>query len=167
AQRLGYLYIDTGAMYRAATWLAITSGIDINNSQELEKAISHSSIDLVQPESGENGKLKVFVDGHDVTTRIRTQEVSRLVSPLSANAEVRNLMVQKQRELASKRFGVVLDGRDIGTVVLPDAEVKNFLTASPEVRAKRRIKDIRELGEEADYESVLAEIIERDERDSK
>lgn len=165
AEALGYLYIDTGAMYRAATWLALSQHVALEDSEAVVKAVSDATIRLEPDTTQKGGKPRVFVNGEDVTDAIRTQQISQLVSPLSTIRKLRDLMLKEQRAMA-EGGAVVLDGRDIGTVVMPDAEVKIFLTASPEVRAQRRVKDLEELGERVDYNVILHEINERDLRDS-
>lgn len=163
ADALGYLYIDTGAMYRAATWLVLEDNINPADTDAVVKEVSAARIELRQ--STDAGPQRVLVNGHDVTTAIRSQQVTRLVSPLSTIPAVRAHMVIQQQELAAGG-GVVMDGRDIGTVVLPNADLKIFLTASPEVRALRRSKDLEAAGECPDLAVLLREIQERDLRDS-
>lgn len=164
ADRLGYLYIDTGAMYRAATWLLVEKNIRLDDVSAIAYALSQAKIEL-KPGQVNGEKIHVFVDDHEVTKEIRTQEITRMVSPLSTIKPVREQLVEQQRQLARKG-GVVLDGRDIGTVVLPNAQVKIFLTASPEVRARRRLKELQAQGVQVDFDKLQKEIIERDNRDS-
>jgi len=164
ADKLNYLYIDTGAMYRAATWLALQKGLEIDDADGIARALSKCKIELT-PGEADGQKIHVFVDGNEITNDIRTQEITRLVSPLSTIKSVRHQLVEQQRKLAA-HGSVVLDGRDIGTVVLPRADVKIFLTASPEVRAKRRLAELEGKSERVDYETILKDIIERDHRDS-
>ncbi len=166
AKKLVYLYLDTGAMYRAATVLALRKGLSMEEPEEIAEAVAHAKIDLV-PATNADGSplLKVFLDDEDITFEIRSREVSLMVSPLSTIGAVRDSLVAQQRRL-SQKGGVVLDGRDIGTVVLPNAEVKIFLTASAAERAKRRMKDFEVRGENVSFDTVLKEIIERDKRDS-
>lgn len=163
ADALEYLYIDTGAMYRAATWLIVQKGISFDDSEKVVKAVAESKIEL-RPGHDEE-KILVFVNGEEVTKLIRSQNITKLVSKLAAIGAVREQLVNQQRQLALAG-GVVLDGRDIGTVVLPDANVKIFLTASPAVRAKRRLKELQALGENPDYDTLLRDIIERDQMDT-
>ncbi len=163
ADALGYLYIDTGAMYRAATWLIIQKNIDLSDHAAIARAVAASKIEL-RPGDAEE-KIHVFVNGVEVTKQIRSQNITKLVSPLAAIGAIREHLVNQQRQLAMTG-GVVLDGRDIGTVVLPDANVKIFLTASPSVRAHRRLSELKSLGESADYETLLKDIVERDQRDT-
>lgn len=168
AQKLNYLYIDTGAMYRAVTWLALEKNVDLQDGLAIASTARKSKIKLAPGclEPGQTvAKPRVFVDDHDVTRAIREPRVGELVSPVSAFSAVRKLLVEQQQELAADG-GVVLDGRDIGTVVMPDADVKIFLTASPEERARRRLKDEQAMGRNPVYEELLAAINERDYRDS-
>lgn len=163
ADALHYLYIDTGAMYRAATWLVVQKGISFDDRDAIVKAVSESKIEL-RPGHDEE-KILVFVNDEEVTKLIRSQNITKLVSKLAAIGAVRQHLVNQQRQLAMAG-GVVLDGRDIGTVVLPDANVKIFLTASPAVRAKRRLLELQAAGENPDYDTLLKDIIERDQMDS-
>lgn len=168
AQKLNYLYIDTGAMYRAVSWLALEKNVDTNDGLAIASAARECTIKL-QPGTLEPGqtiaKPRVFVDGTDVTRAIREPRVSQLVSPVAAFSAVRKLLVEQQQHLAAGG-GVVLDGRDIGTIVMPDAQVKIFLTASAEERARRRLKDEQAMGLNPVYEELLAAINDRDFRDS-
>ena len=160
AARLGYAYLDTGAMYRAVTYEVLSKGI----FDEIEIVLMTNKIDMeVRPDKD---AMLVFVDGEDVTPFLRTADVSAHVSWVSAMAGVRRAMVKIQRKQAEKG-GIVLDGRDIGTTVLPNADVKIFLTASPEVRAERRYKELKEKGVDVSYEETLADVIRRDKQDEK
>ncbi|MBO7668491.1 MAG: (d)CMP kinase [Firmicutes bacterium] len=161
ADRLGYLYIDTGAMYRAVALLALEQGVAFDDAEGLTELIRGNEISLEPAASG----CRVLINGKDVSRDIRLPEVGNAASPVSAVAEVRSLLVAMQQELAARR-PVVMDGRDIGTVVLPDAACKIFLTASPRVRALRRAKELQQKGLTADINQVEREIRERDERDS-
>lgn len=161
ADRLGYLYIDTGAMYRAVALLALEHGVAFNDAEGLTALIRGNEIALEPAASG----CRVLINGKDVSRDIRLPEVGNAASPVSAVAEVRSMLVAMQQELAARR-PVVMDGRDIGTVVLPDAACKIFLTASTRVRARRRAKELLEKGLEVDIDQVEREIMERDERDS-
>ena len=161
ADRLGYLYIDTGAMYRAVALLALEQGVAFDDAEGLTELIRGNEISLEPAASG----CRVLINGKDVSREIRLPEVGNAASPVSAVAEVRSLLVAMQQELAARR-PVVMDGRDIGTVVLPDAACKIFLTASPRVRALRRAKELQQKGLPADIDQVEREIRERDERDS-
>lgn len=161
AQKLGYTYIDTGAMYRALTLKVIESNVDPNDEDSIVKLAENTRIDLIY----ENGNLKVILDNRDVSDKIRTPEVTSLVSVVSAHPKVRDIMVKKQRELG-KDGGVVIDGRDIGTVVFPNADLKIFMTADVKERAKRRQKELKAQGFEIEIEKLIKEIEERDEFDS-
>lgn len=159
AARLGFLYIDTGAMYRAVGLWAIRLGVDTSDALRLEQLARESRIELSPQDS------RVLLNGEDVTEAIRTQQAADAASRVSAIPGVRRAMVDKQREMAS-RSNVVMEGRDIGTVVFPDAQVKIYLDATPEVRAERRVRELREKGSEAGFEEIAQQIRERDRRDS-
>lgn len=163
AQRLGYLYVDTGAMYRAVALKALRFGMDIRDPILMENLAQATDIQL---RSQSDGNLRVILDGEDVTEAIRTPEVSEASSVVSAHKGVREVLSMRQKEMA-KPGGVVMEGRDIQTVIAPDAEIKIFLTATQEERARRRWLELRQKGIEVSYEQVLREIRERDERDSK
>lgn len=165
ARELGYTYIDTGAMYRAVTLFAMRKGlfaedgtIDTETLQGLmgEVSIAQKNIE---------GKTITFLNGEDVEKEIRSLEVSSHVSPIAALPFVREKMVEQQREMG-REGGIVMDGRDIGTVVFPNAELKIFVTASAEVRAQRRYKELIEKGMPASYEDILKNVTERDYMDS-
>jgi len=162
AQKLGYTYIDSGAMYRALAWAAVQDDVPANSTAEASALLARTDIQLIpQPEGGN----RVDVNGRDVTAAIRTLEIGQLASRLSEIPGVREQMVARQQEMA-RGGGVVMEGRDIQTVVLPDAEVKIFLTASAEARARRRWLELKERGEAADVEQILAGVKARDERDT-
>ncbi|HEY9788575.1 MAG TPA: (d)CMP kinase [Candidatus Obscuribacterales bacterium] len=165
ADELAYTFIDTGAMYRAAALLSMREGLPLSEPTEIARVVANARIELRCEESAAGRKARVFLNGEDVSDQIRTQEVTKVVSPLSAIPAVRTSLVEQQRRIA-EGGAVVLEGRDIGTVVLPDAEVKIFLTASQEERAKRRLRDFQAMGEEADLAAILKDINERDARDS-
>lgn len=162
ADRLGYIYIDTGAMYRAVTYLALRQGI--NTAEEKKLAKIAEEINLTFVPSG-TGRQTVICNGTDITDEIRDPLVSQKVSLVSAHREVRRELVKKQQELA-ENHNVVMDGRDIGTVVLPKAEFKIFLTASLDERAQRRYKELQEKGYTGTYESIRQEMAGRDELDT-
>lgn len=162
ANKLSYLYIDTGAMYRALTLIAIEKGIGVNDEQALTNVLNQVDIDLQQRSDGQ----KVFVNEEDVTEEIRNDQVTNQVSHIAKHPSIRLEMVRRQQELA-KDGGVVMDGRDIGTHVLPDAEIKIFLIASVEERAKRRYKENLKKGFTANFEQLKKEIEQRDLIDSK
>ena len=160
ARRLGILHLDTGAMYRAFAWYALKQGI----SMEDEQALVELSGKMMPEVRYENGSQRTLINGQDVTDFIRTPEISMATSTSSKFAGVRKAMVRRQQELAKKQ-SMLLDGRDIGTVVLKDATIKIYLTASAEVRAKRRFDELQKKGDPSTYEEVLADVIRRDEQD--
>ena len=163
ARKKSYIYIDTGAMYRAITYLALEKGVDLNDEAALTALLKESAIDLtVSPE----GEQKVYIAGEDVTEAIRTDDVSNQVSIVAKYAGIREEMTKRQQQLAEKG-GVVMDGRDIGTHVLPNAEVKIFLLASVEERAKRRFEENVKKGYNVNYETLAEEIRRRDKLDSE
>ncbi|WP_035098079.1 (d)CMP kinase [Anoxybacteroides tepidamans] len=162
AGKLSYLYIDTGAMYRALTYLALQKGIDLHDEQALLELLRDTYIEL---KPSERGQL-VFANGNDVTNVIRSEEVTNAVSFVAKHPLVREEMVARQRALG-EQGGVVMDGRDIGTHVLPHAEVKIFLKASVEERAKRRHQENLERGFSSDLEKLKEEIARRDKIDSE
>ncbi|WP_217585419.1 (d)CMP kinase [Lentibacillus saliphilus] len=162
AKHLSYIYIDTGAMYRALTLRALEEQVDVHNEPSLYELLLETDIILDQQDDGQH----VYVNGQDVTFHIRTDAVSNNVSHVSAHVKVREEMVKRQKELASKRC-VVMDGRDIGTHVIPDAEVKIFLVASVEERARRRYEENIKKGLKADYDTLKKDIEERDLIDSQ
>ena len=153
AHRMGVQYLDTGAMYRAVTWLVLRSGCDLSDDQAVgevaERCVLHVGLD------------DVVVDGHDVTQEIRQSEVTKAVSIVAANPRVRTEMRRRQRQWGEARGGGVIEGRDIGTVVFPDAIAKLFLTANPRVRAERRVAEVG-----GDVDEIEAQIVERDRLDS-
>ena len=162
AQGLGYTYIDSGAMYRALAWAARRAGITGDDSDPVIHLVQRTDIDL-RPQA--NGVNRVLVDGRDITGEIRSPEISQLASKLSAIPTVRRRMVALQQEMAGEGC-LVMEGRDIQTVVLPEAEVKIFLTASAGERGRRRWKELRGRGLEVDLQQVLADIEARDARDT-
>jgi cytidylate kinase len=160
ARHLGYLYIDTGAMYRALAWLAIHEGIDIHDGAALGDLARQAEIEISRPQIADGRQYTVSVRGRDVTWDIRNPVVTRAVSPVSAHLEVRSILIARQRAMA-QQGSVVMVGRDIGAVVLPDAELKIYLTASLEERARRRYAELLErLGEHNPALPSLAEVIE-------
>lgn len=162
ARRLSYVYIDTGAMYRALTLKALRNNVPVEDEEALYRILVHTKIDLQQG----NDKQYVFLDEMDATEEVRSQDVSNSVSYVSRHAKVRNEMVKRQQTLAKKR-SVVMDGRDIGTHVLPDAEVKIFLIASAGERARRRHEENIRKGYHSDIDKLKQEIESRDLIDSK
>jgi CMP/dCMP kinase len=170
ARRLGYLYIDTGAMYRAVAWLALQEGVDVNGGPSLARLAQHAGIVISYPHIDDGRQYTVTVHGHDVTWDIRNAEVTRVVSTVSAHTEVRAILIAQQREMAQQHDGTVMVGRDIGAIVLPDADLKIYLTASLQERARRRYSELVErLGEHnptlPKMEEVLSDIQRRDEID--
>ncbi|WP_438432317.1 (d)CMP kinase [Gorillibacterium sp. sgz500922] len=159
ASALGFVYVDTGAMYRAVTWKILQLGLRPDDAEEVARATRNMEIRLARSEQGQ----LVFVDGENVTDYIRSADINRNVSFIAQNREVRRLLVEKQKELAREK-GVVMDGRDIGTSVLPDAEVKVFLTASARRRAERRYAEAGT--PEQTIEEMEAEISRRDQIDT-
>ncbi len=165
ADALGYLFFDTGVMYRAVTWAALQRGIPISDEAAVTALAESVQID-VRPASRQDGRpCDVLLDGVDVTWETRRPEVDANVSPVSAYAGVRRALTAQQRRIGL-RGRVVMVGRDIGTVVLPEAELKIYLDASAEERARRRYLELIQRGEQADYEQVLAGVRRRDEIDS-
>ena len=160
AKDLGFIYIDTGAMYRAIGLKATLSGVDLADDEKLTQIAQNSKIALECTDGGQ----KIYIDGEDVTDKIRTPEISMAASRVSAVEGVRKALVERQREIA-QGADVIMDGRDIATVVLPEAQVKIFLTASSKARAERRCKELLEKGMEADFETVKKGIEERDKND--
>ncbi len=161
AKRLGLLYIDTGAMYRAVAWAVLDAGVSVEEHGKVVEIARTSTIEL----SGEPDNLRVRINGQDVSEAIRTREVGQASSIISSISGVRKSLVERQHELGKTGKGCVIDGRDIGTVVFPNADLKFFLTAAAEARAQRRFKEDVLRGIATTYESTLAEIKQRDERD--
>ena len=165
AQVLGYLYFDTGVMYRAVTWLALKQGIDIGDELAITRLAEHAQIDVRPPSVQDGRAYDVIVDEQDITWDIRRHEIDGNVSPVSAYIGVRKALSAQQRRIG-ERGKVVMVGRDIGTVVLPKAELKIYLDASVEERARRRCEELRERGEPADYDIILQSMQRRDQIDS-
>lgn len=157
AKNFGLTYLDTGAMYRMVALYILENNIDFNNVKDIEGILDDIKMDIIGD--------RFILNGVDVSLKIRTPEVTKIVSPVSAIKAVRTKLVDLQREI-SKGKKVILDGRDIGTVVFPNADLKVFLIASPEERAKRRVKDYASKGISEDFETVLKDILERDHTDS-
>lgn len=165
AETLHYLYFDTGLMYRAVTWLAIKRGLDLKNEAGVTEIAQHVPIE-VSPASLEDGRpCDVVVDGHDITWKINTPEIDANVSLVASYPGVRQALTLQQRRIGM-RGRVVMVGRDVGTVVLPEADLKIYLDASPEQRARRRYRDAVKRGDAITYEEILAKAIERDRVDS-
>jgi CMP/dCMP kinase len=162
AKDLGFMYLDTGAMYRALALKVLREGIDISNHERLAELIGRTEIDLLE----KGGSLQVLLDGEDVSGVIRTPEVSQMASRASALKPVRQWMLILQRALG-QRGNVVAEGRDIGTVVFPNAEMKIYLDASVQERARRRVAELRNAGRQVSLNETLREMTERDKRDSE
>lgn len=162
ASILEYLYVDTGAIYRTVALSAVRRGIDPADAERLVPTLHDLDIRL---EYADDGLQHMYLNGEDVSQAIRVHEISQHASTVSAIPEVRAFLLDLQRDLA-RTNNVIMDGRDIGTVVLPDADVKIFLTASPESRAKRRHLELQQRGQDTDFDTVLRDIIKRDEQDT-
>ena len=161
AAELGYIYVDTGAMFRTIGLYALRAGKDPKDNEAVNALLPEISLKFAFI----GGEQHVYLNGEDVSTAIRTEEVGMAASAVGANPEVRAFLLGMQRDMA-KTQDVLMDGRDIGTVVLPDATVKIFLTASPEARATRRWKEYQQKGVEVSYEEVLADVWQRDYQDT-
>ena len=162
AKELGYKYVDTGAIYRTVAYFLDLWGVSPKDVDNINRYIDELTIGI---EYDEDGLQHMIMNGMDVTHDIRTQEISQKASLVSAHAVVREMLLDMQQDVA-KNYNVIMDGRDIGTVVLPKANVKIFLTASPEVRAKRRTEELLAKGQKADYNRILEEIKQRDYQDT-
>jgi cytidylate kinase len=165
AQVLGYLYFDTGVMYRAVTWLALSQGLDIHDEAAITKLAENTKIDVCPPSVQDGRAYDVIVNGQDITWDIRRPEVDENVSPVSVYVGVRKALSAQQRQIGLRK-NVVMVGRDIGTVVLPEADLKIYLDASADERARRRYEELRQRREPADYDSILQIIRQRDQIDS-
>lgn len=162
AKKLGLLYLDTGAMYRAVALAVLRSGVNFDEHSRVVELAENAKIELL----GDPDSLRVLLDSEDVSAEIRTLEVAQAASVVSTISDVRKIMVRHQREIGEAApKGCVLEGRDIGSVVFPNADIKFFLTAKPEARARRRFEEDRSKGRVSTYEQTLAEINERDQRD--
>ena len=162
AKELGFYYVDTGAIYRTVAYFLDLLGISPKDVDGVERYIDELTVEI---DYDEEGQQHMFMNGMDVTGDIRTQDISQKASLVSAHAVVRDVLLDMQRDVA-KQHNVIMDGRDIGTVVLPRADVKIFLTASAEVRAKRRTDELIAKGQKANYDTVLKEIKQRDYQDT-
>jgi len=160
--KIGYLYVDTGALYRTVGYYVFTNGIDPKNEIAVTAVLGNIRVEMAY---GDDGLQHMMLNGQDVTKEIRLPEISMYASAVSAHPAVRAFLLETQRELARKNH-VIMDGRDIGTVVLPDAQVKVFLTATPEARAERRTRELEQRGTPEPYEKVLKDIQERDWNDT-
>ena len=161
ATELGFVYVDTGAIYRTVAFHTLRRGVDPQDASAAERLLPE--IRIAMEYDGE-GLQRMYLNGEDLTDLIRTQEISMAASKVSVHPAVRSFLLNMQREMAEK-YSVIMDGRDIGTVVLPDADVKIFLTASSEARARRRWRDLQERGTAKDFQQLLQETRERDEAD--
>ena len=163
AKKLGLLYLDTGAMYRAVALYADRKGVDVNDREKVIPLLADIDIDFL----GDGEEKRIYLNGEDVSEAIREHRVSKMASDVSKIKEVRLFLVEQQREIA-KKSDIVLDGRDIGSYVLPDADVKIYLDARPEVRATRRLDELKAKGTagELTYEEILADIVARDYQDT-
>ena len=162
AKELGFRYVDTGAIYRTVAYFLDLLGVSPKNVDGVERYIDELTVVI---EYDEEGKQHMLMNGMDVSDEIRTQDISQKASLVSAHAVVREVLLDMQRDVA-KQYNVIMDGRDIGTVVLPKANVKIFLTATPEVRAKRRYDELIARGQKANLETILKEIKQRDYQDT-
>ncbi len=160
SEKLGYIYVDTGALYRSVAYYAIKHGVKTNNSDKVTGLLKTLQIKL----EFHDGQQRVFADGEDVTDKIRTPEVSMGASEVSAIPEVRSFLFDLQKKIADEN-NIIMDGRDIGTVVLPHAQLKIFLTASAEERARRRFAELTAKDSDITYDQILSDIIKRDEND--
>ena len=160
AKKFGYIYVDTGALYRAVAYYVLSQGKDTKNAEAVEMLLR----DIVPELKHIGGEQRVFLNGEDVSDKIRTPEVSMGASAVSAIPRVRDFLFNLQKKIAAEN-NVIMDGRDIGTVVLPNADVKIYLTASAEERARRRHKELAEKGEQVSFEEVLADVNKRDYND--
>ena len=161
AADLGFVYVDTGAMYRAIGLYAVRQGADLHDADAVAALLPQIRLDIRL----QGGAQHVYLNGEDVSAAIRAEQIGMAASAVSAHGPVRAFLLETQRSLAAGQ-NVLMDGRDIGTVVLPNATVKIFLTASAEARARRRCKELQEKGQPADYATVLADIRQRDEQDT-
>ncbi len=161
ADKLGFIHVDTGALYRSLAYIVLKKGISADDEISLKNLLKTTKVTIEYVD----GVQKVFVNAEDVSDKIRSEEVSMMSSNISKKPIIREFLLDLQRQLAQEN-NVIMDGRDIGTVVLPNADVKIFLTASPEKRAERRFKQILEKGEKKEYNSILKDIIQRDYQDS-
>ena len=166
ARELGFLYIDTGAIYRAITWKVLKNSININNEEMISTLVSDTCITIERANNKSlNDYYPIFVDGEDVTEEIRNPRIDQNVSQIARLPKIRKQLIYLQRELADKG-NIVMEGRDIGTVILPQADIKFYFTASEEERIKRRFKELINKGYSVDYEVVKKQIIQRDKIDS-
>ena len=161
AKELHYTYVDTGAMYRAVTLYFLDNNVDINDHAAVLDALQHIDIDFQRKKTGNHA----FLNGKDIEEEIRTMRISEMVSPVSTISDVRRFLVAQQKKMG-RRKGVVMDGRDIGTVVFPTAELKIFLTADKNIRTQRRFDELTKKGQVVDFEAIKRNLVERDLIDS-
>lgn len=161
SQALNYIYVDSGAMYRAVTYYFLENKIDLESNQAVTEALDKIEIRFKKDDRG----MRTLLNGEDVENQIREMRVSEMVSPVATISAVRKELVRQQRQLGKEK-GIVMDGRDIGTVVFKDAELKIFLTADPEIRVQRRYDELQAKGQKVDSETVKANLLERDHIDS-
>lgn len=166
AERLGYVFFDTGVMYRAVTWVALRRGIAVSDEEATTRLAEEVVITVERPDVDDGRQYTIRADGQDITWEIRSPEVDAAVSPVSAYLGVRAALTAQQRRIGQQGC-IVMVGRDIGTVVLPEADLKIFMDATPEERARRRMLELRARGANAEYEDVLAAILRRDRHDSE
>ena len=166
ARSLGYFYFDTGVMYRAVTWAALARNIDVENIEEVSRLAEGLTIDVTADGPEDGRQYTVWVDRQDVTWLIRSPKVDAAVSRVSSYPRVRAALTAQQRRIASDGF-IVMVGRDLGTVVLPDAHLKIYLVASPQERARRRYRDCLARGDITDFNEILAGILKRDQQDQR
>ncbi|MEM7538232.1 MAG: (d)CMP kinase [Chloroflexota bacterium] len=180
AEMIDYLFFDTGVMYRAVTWAALHHGVDVGALSAVGTLAEQVVIDIAPPDAGETAgetdgrQCTVLVDGQDVTWAIRTPDVDRNVSAVAANAQVRVALSSQQQRIGHdygsggrERAGIIMVGRDIGTVIMPDAPLKIYMDASPEERARRRYQERIDKNQDANYDEILADLIRRDKIDSE
>ena len=163
AQELGFLYVGPGAIYRTVGLAALRRGIDLSDAAQVAAVLPQLTITMGY---GEDGLQRMCLDGEDVTAAIRENEISACASKVAAIPAVRDFLMEMQRK-AAREHDVIMDGRDIGTVVLPRADLKIYLTAAPEARAERRCRELLERGQQANFDQVLREVVERDRRDTQ
>lgn len=167
ARELGFLYIDTGAIYRAITWKVLKKNIDIYDEDTISNLVSNTHITIERKNRNSlKGYYNIFIDGEDVTEEIRSPEIDQNVSQIAKLPKIRKQLIYLQRKLA-KKGNIIMEGRDIGSIILPQADIKLYFTASEEERIKRRYKELIDKGYNIDYKEVKKQIVQRDEIDSK
>lgn len=166
AQKLGYLYIDTGAIYRAITWKVLQKNIDLNNEDLVSDLVSKIHISIKKIDRNFKNYYRIFIDGEDVTEEIRNPKIDQNVSLIAKMPKIRKQLISLQKNLA-KKGNVVMEGRDISSIILPNADIKLYFTASEEERIKRRYQELKNKGYKIDYKEVKEQIVQRDSIDSK